>query len=58
MTDTSTQPPAAASDAKTPPAAERKPWHAPSLTQVALQVTGQASGTTDDKAGSETINLG
>jgi len=41
-----------------PAGTDRKPWHAPTLTQVALQVTGQASGTTTDKGGMTTVDVG
>jgi hypothetical protein len=49
MPDTPAQPLAAAPDAQAPQSAERKPWHAPTLTQVALQVTALLSGEGGDK---------
>jgi len=52
MTDTPAQLPATAPDAKAQPAAARKPWHAPTLTQVALIMTGFASGQFLDGDGS------
>ncbi len=42
-------------EVQSPAPAERKPWHAPTLTQVALQVTGVGSGQTQDNDGSSTL---
>jgi len=40
--------------ASLPQPADRKPWHAPTLTQVALEITGLLSGEGQDQNQSST----
>jgi len=40
--------------ASLPQPADRKPWHAPTLTEVTLQVTALLSGTGQDNVGRTT----
>jgi len=46
--------PSAEAQPATPQPAGRKPWHAPTLTEVTLQVTGQLSGSGQDNVGRTT----
>ena len=58
MPDSPAQPTTPALEVKAEPAAaDRKPWHAPTLTQVALQITGLLSGEGLDQNQSSTTDV-